>query len=411
MENSSFKQPIPKVMDSNRAVSYGYWTQKKDLFKTDEMYYQILPAGGCYTTVSDMANFIIANLNGGKYRGNQLLKKTTMEEMHKQHFTHNINMPGQAYGFWESFDNNQRALFHTGTSDGYASILYILPEKNIGFILCYNIAKEDFRTEFKKEFLNNFFPQANLETVMPMKDYRERAKQYEGLYWNVEKPKYTLDKLEVLMSDGLVRVTANKDGSLKFTGYYGENMGSYIETEPQIFKGVENGDIVAFNKQGYNNESYLYIKNNAFEKVKWYKNPTLYIGSAIISLLVIIISPFIWVRYYIKNKKFKGGNLEKYSSYIGLFTSIIVILFCIITAIITSKLGKYAFMFGVPLSLEITLIVPLLLCFISIFLIVVSILIWKKKLWKQFNRCFFTIYTVAIVMFIIFLQFWNLVEL
>ena len=414
MENSSFKQPITENMALNKAVSYGYWTQKQSLFRTKDMYYQILPAGGCYTTVSDMSKFIIANLNEGEYKGTQLLKKTTMEEMHKQQFTHNAKMPGQAYGFWESFENNQRGLFHTGTSDGYASLLYIMPKKNIGFIICYNLATDKLRSEFLKSFLDKFYPVASSKIVSASKNYKESIKQYEGLYWNVEKPKYTLDKLEVLMSDGLVRAKGNKDGGLKLTGYYGEDMGDYIEIEPQVFKRVNGEEIITFNRdKNQKNSSYLYIKNNAFFKVQWYENPVLSIIFALFSLIVIIASPFIWIHYYIrkKTKDRESSYLEKYTAYSGLFTSVLIMVFCTATAVVTSKLGKYAFMFGVPLSLKVILIIPVLLLIIAVYLSVISILAWKNCYWTYFNRCFLTLYTLAVIMFLVSLKYWNMIEI
>lgn len=412
MENSSFKQPMPENMEHNKAVSYGYWTQKQSLFRTEPMYDQLLPSDGCYTTVSDMSKFIIANLNGGKYNGNQILEETTMEEMHKQQFTNNEKMPGQAYGFWESFENNKMALFHTGTSDGYANMLYMIPKENIGFMLCYNLSSEKLRSEFLTSFLDKFYPVADSETVTPLKDYKERVNQYDGLYWNVEKPRDTIDKLEVLMSDGLVRAKGNEDGTLKLTGYYGEDMGDYIEIEPEVFRKVNGEEIITFkesNSKG--NRSYLYIENNAFEKVRWYENPMISIVFALFSLFVVIASPFIWVQAFIRKKAInkKRSILEKYAAYIGLFSSVLILTFCITTAIITLKLGKYAFMFGIPFSLKVILVIPILLCGISVCLLAISILAWKNSYWTRLKRYFFTIYTVAVVMFLMCLEFWNMV--
>ncbi|MBZ9625863.1 beta-lactamase family protein [Clostridium sp. FP2] len=412
MENSSFKQPIPKDMELNKAVSYGYWTQKKSLFRTEPTYDQLGPSDGCYTTVSDMSKFIIANLNGGKYKGNQLLKETTMEEMHKQQFTNNVKMPGQAYGFWESFENNKRGLFHTGTIDGYANLLYMMPEENVGFILCYNLATDKLRSEFLTSFLDKFYPVTDSKPVIPLKDYKERVKQYEGLYWGVDKPRDTIDKLEVLMSDGLVRAKGNENGSLKLMSYYGENMGDYIEIEPGIFKNVNSEEIITFKGSSHTeNNSYLYVKNNVFIKVKWYQNPAPSIIPALVSLIVIIVSPFILVFAFIRKKteNKKRGSLEKYAAYIGLFASTLILIFCGVTCIVTSKLGKYAFMFGISLSLKIILIIPVLLCGVSLCLLAISILAWKNSYWARFNRCFFIIYTVAVVMFLMFLKFWDMI--
>jgi CubicO group peptidase (beta-lactamase class C family) len=412
MRNSSFKQPLPEDMKVNKAISYNYWTQKQSLFRSEAMYDHLIPSDGCYTTVSDMSKFIIANLNGGKLKGNQLLSETTIKEIHKKQFTNNKKMPGQAYGFWESFENNKRALFHTGTSDGCANMLYMIPEEKIGFMLCYNLASEKLRTEFLSSFLDRFYPVEDSKIVSPIKGNKERVKQYEGLYWNVEKPRDTLDKLEVLMSDGLVRVKGNEDGTLKFTGYYGEDMGDYMEIEPEVFQKINSEEIITFKESSSKkNRSYLYIKNNAFEKVKWYENPMISIVFALVSLLIVIVSPFVWVLAFIR-KKAKNKQeraLEKYAAYAGLSSSVLILLFCIGTAIITMKLGKYAFMFGVPLTMKVLLIIPILLCAISVVLVGISIFAWKNSYWTKLKRYFFTIYTAAVIMFLLSLIIWNMV--
>lgn len=412
MNSSTFYQPIPENMEKDKAIGYGYWTQKKTLFRTEPLYYQVMPAGACYTTVSDMAKFISANLNKGSYEKSQLLKETTMEEMHKQQFTHNPKMPGQAYGFWESFENNQRGLFHTGTSDGYASLLYLIPENNIGFILCYNLATDKLRSDFLQSFLDNFFPVEKTVKIKPVIDFEKRVKQFEGLYWNIEKPRYTLDKLEVLMSDGLIKARALEDGTLKLTGYYGDKVGNYIEIEPEVFKNTETEEIVTFKQSNTkDNCNYLFIKNNAFKKVSWYENPTLIIVLALLSLLIIMSSSVILIRGYISKKLINNEiiGIGRYTVHIATLAVVLIFIFCIIAAIVTSKLGKYAFMFGIPISIKIILLIPIMLCCMTPFLFIISILAWKNKYWTFIYRSFFTIFTAAIAIFLVVLKYWNMI--
>jgi CubicO group peptidase (beta-lactamase class C family) len=55
----------------NRSSSNKYWRVR------------FYPAGGLYTTVSDLSHFLIAHMNGGVYNGTQILKKQTVELMHE----------------------------------------------------------------------------------------------------------------------------------------------------------------------------------------------------------------------------------------------------------------------------------------------------------------------------------------
>ncbi len=52
------------------------------------------PAGGLFTTVSDLSHFLIAHMNGGVYNGTRILNESTVEEMHK------IQPPGNKNGFY-----------------------------------------------------------------------------------------------------------------------------------------------------------------------------------------------------------------------------------------------------------------------------------------------------------------------
>jgi CubicO group peptidase (beta-lactamase class C family) len=54
------------------------WTPPDKYYR--ERYY---PAGGLYTTVSDLSHFLIAHMNGGVYNGTRILKKETVELMHE----------------------------------------------------------------------------------------------------------------------------------------------------------------------------------------------------------------------------------------------------------------------------------------------------------------------------------------
>jgi len=52
------------------------------------------PAGGLFTTVSDLSHFLIAHMNDGVYNGTRILNESTVDEMHK------VQPPGNKKGFY-----------------------------------------------------------------------------------------------------------------------------------------------------------------------------------------------------------------------------------------------------------------------------------------------------------------------
>ena len=59
---------------------------------------EVAPAGGLSTTVTDMANFMIAQLQNGRFGHQRILQEATAQEMHQQHFTNDPRLPGAAAG-------------------------------------------------------------------------------------------------------------------------------------------------------------------------------------------------------------------------------------------------------------------------------------------------------------------------
>lgn len=413
MDSSNFSQVLPVELENRKALGYRYSSKNVKYIRAGITYYYAQPAAACSTTINDMTRFIIANLNEGRYEGRQILKKETMEEMHKQQFSHNTDMPGQAYGFWESYENNQRGLFHTGTTDGFANMLYILPEKKIGFILCYNRAAERFRSEFLTSFLDRFYPTDINEGMKPLVGSEERVKPLEGLYWSVEKARFTMDKLEVLFSDGLIRAIAVGGGKLRLSGFWGEKLGEYIEIRPMVFKSVSRDDIITFRGKGNGiNEENLFIKNDAFRKAAWYESPTLYLFFMGISLLFLLVAFFTWILKFIfriVKKVPHTAVIQLAAEAFGLF----VISVCLISAAVSGaaigSLGKYAFLFGVPFVIKLMLALSLLVDCCTIGLIIFSILAWWKKYWTMAWRVQYTLVTISIIGYVAFMNFWNLI--
>ena len=66
--------------------------------------------GSDYAT--DMAKFMIAHLQQGRYKNKQILKKETADKMHKIHFSHDKRLNGMALGFIGCNFNNEKIIGH-----------------------------------------------------------------------------------------------------------------------------------------------------------------------------------------------------------------------------------------------------------------------------------------------------------
>ncbi len=110
MSRSSFQQPPPPPLLLDIAVGYRYKAGTHRPYQYD--YLNTTPIAGAISTATDIARFMIAHLQLGRYRNSRILDEATAREMHRQHFTHHPRLRGRAYGFSEWFENGQRAIFH-----------------------------------------------------------------------------------------------------------------------------------------------------------------------------------------------------------------------------------------------------------------------------------------------------------
>jgi cytochrome bd-type quinol oxidase subunit 2 len=65
-------------------------------------------------------------------------------------------------------------------------------------------------------------------------------------------------------------------------------------------------------------------------------------------------------------------------------------------------------MFGVPPLLKILLILPLISVVLAIGTLIVAFLAWKNKCWSGCGRLHYTLVVLAALVFIWFLNYWNL---
>jgi CubicO group peptidase (beta-lactamase class C family) len=161
MNHSSFRQPLRPELASDLAVGYVYTT---DYQVMPVEYLNIAPPGSLYAKATDMAHFVIAHLQNGRYEDTRILEAETAQEMHRRQFTHHPQLAGWAYGFYEHIENGQRAIAHGGDITGFSSLLFLLPEKNLGFFVSFNASVSalfglgDPREELVSRFLDRYYP-------------------------------------------------------------------------------------------------------------------------------------------------------------------------------------------------------------------------------------------------------------
>jgi CubicO group peptidase (beta-lactamase class C family) len=131
MAHTTARPSMPPDVRAHTSVGYVYEDGAfKEFPDTSEMALEyadmgqpaLVPAGDMQASATDMARFMIAHLQDGRYSDPNtaeahLLNKSTIEQMHTTLYTPDPRLLGTTYGFFDFSDNGQRTIGHSGGSD------------------------------------------------------------------------------------------------------------------------------------------------------------------------------------------------------------------------------------------------------------------------------------------------------
>jgi CubicO group peptidase (beta-lactamase class C family) len=166
MSNSTFVQPLPERLKS--MMSNGYEVASQDSKPFELVPPAPAPDGSLSVTGADMAPFMMAHLQNGKYGDRRILQDQTAEMMHARQFSMDPSVNGMALGFYEENRNGLRIIGHGGDLNYFHSDMHLIPSEGLGFFVSYNSlgkAELDVRTALWGKFLDRYYPVA--ETAAP----------------------------------------------------------------------------------------------------------------------------------------------------------------------------------------------------------------------------------------------------
>ncbi|MGA7537701.1 MAG: serine hydrolase domain-containing protein [Steroidobacteraceae bacterium] len=160
MDHSTFRQPLPSNLRPFMASGY---QQASDRSTVPFELVEAAPAGALTTNVTDLARFMLAQLDGGSYEGAQILTSATLKEMHTPQGRPLPGMNGMDLGFYDENRNGLRIIGHGGDTGAFHSDLHLLLDKGVGFVIMMNStgnagAAEAVRVAIFRGFLDRYFP-------------------------------------------------------------------------------------------------------------------------------------------------------------------------------------------------------------------------------------------------------------
>jgi CubicO group peptidase (beta-lactamase class C family) len=255
----------------------------------------VAPAGGLAATASDMARFLRAQLAGGALEGRRILRPETLAQMHRTQFSHDPELPGVGLAFMERRHGRYRTLEHAGDWGGFASLLLLLPEADLGFFYSQNTSDLVLRERLVQAFLERYFPVERALPAEPPAGSEERVARSTGWYrWN----RQSRDQLTKGMAFPL-RVDATGPGALRLV-----IPGGFIdpielrEVAPWRFARADGDEQAVFRAEGEAPAATLYLGAFAlpfaFDRLPRWQEPPLQLGVLALGVLLAASALVAW---------------------------------------------------------------------------------------------------------------------
>ena len=422
MAHSSASGRMPANSRGHASIGY-FYVDGASVPVPDEADYSgqlaMVPAGGHASSITDMARFLIAHLQDGRYSDAasgevRILQEGTAERMHSTLYAPDSRLLGTAYGLFDFSDNGQRALGHNGDTLGFKTLLLLMPEQNLGVFVAYNSESAGElvlqHLGFQRAFFDHYYPAHAAEPIQPPADFAERAGRFEGSYRLTRMAYTTLEKFMEFFGAGLVKVSDPGDGTLLWTTPWGE--WGFVEVEPLYFRQVDGNFSIAFRENDQGRITHLFsdlAPMYTFERLAWYETPgfnmTL-LGGCILIFLSMIAAASIGA---IRNRRLRRDPRAEPRG--ARAAQWILLGICVLNLLFVSGAllwGNPKPMFGVSTPFQIVLGLGVLSAALTAGALAFTALAWKDRYWTTAARAHNTLVTVAAVAFVWFLDYWNL---
>jgi hypothetical protein len=419
MKNSTFHQPLEEELLPNMARAYrlvdGEYLEGDFEFLPE-------PAGGMSSTASDMTRFMIAYLQDGSFSNGRILEEETVRLMHSQQFTHHPILGGMAHGFMEGTFNEQRALFHGGSTMLFNTGLYLLPEKNVGIFISYSGGSYLAHIELFQEFMDHYYPSTYSQDHLPPEGTVERSSKYVGEYHQNRRSITTSEKfLSLLM--GMVQIDMDEDGYLLVT-HAGET-NRFVEIEPGVYQNLREGrtqdyfglfKTLVFEKDPFDRIMLMTDGPMTYSQVPWYSTSAFTIISLILALLFILgsliyrsISSVIRYRRQ-KVQVSKGAIAARWATLVYSILTLGLVVGLLLSGKLDPvyQLPKSAFGM-VPAWYSVFDLIPVFMALFGVVILIFAFIVWWRKYWWTLARIHYTLYATATLVLLWIFSYWNIV--
>jgi CubicO group peptidase (beta-lactamase class C family) len=141
LEMSHSHASLAAAKQDGLAVGHRYWFAHPVAIADLPLARGSLPSGQLISSAEDMAHYLIAHLNGGRYGEAQVLSSTGIDELHRgvaEQWLMGAPLAAYGMGWFVAKIGQTKVVSHGGNVPEFSSYMAILPEQKKGVVLLVN---------------------------------------------------------------------------------------------------------------------------------------------------------------------------------------------------------------------------------------------------------------------------------
>lgn len=356
------------------------------------------PVGSIVSTAPDMAQFMVAFLDGG----NEFLSmEITQKKLEKEFYLH-PRMPGIGLGFFELEFRDHTLIGHGGDTLGSHSFLLLEPEGNTGFfisstgsagpLLIRDVIEGISRTFYgewadgKPEIMSTPVDNEHL-----LGSYRVNRFSQTDIY-----------RLMTLIQPN-PRIVDGGNGKLKMVTPERENILHPVEKD--LYVNLDQGYYVFFGENEINGRGFMQFNFPiiVYEKLSWYENNQFHLILAGVSLVILLAGVIFFGLLPLIRRRRK--NPLPIIFYLGGMVSVLQITWVVVVAVTIALLGDFMYLgFGLPPAFSVARVLFFGANFLTVLCVIGLFFIFSRKKGSGLQRLIYTSVTGASLIFS--LVFW-----
>jgi CubicO group peptidase (beta-lactamase class C family) len=298
MQHSTFRQPLPKELAPLMSNGYVRASEEPRPFEIVGP----APAGSLSSPGTDMANFMIAHLQGGEFHGKRILSAATAEMMHNSPLTVLPPLNRMELGFFETNINDHGVIAHLGDTEYFHTSLHLFLKENVGFYVSFNSlgkegAADSLRGALFQDFADRYFPAAPLNSRVDEKTARAHAAMLTGTWVNSRGSKSNF--IAVLGLASQLKIGVNEKGELVTPGLNALDgkPRHWVEVTPFLWVDSGSHDRLAakiVDGRAVRWSFDLLSPFMVFDRVPWYANSSWLKPLLVASLAALLLTAVLW---------------------------------------------------------------------------------------------------------------------